>query len=64
MLFFRSRKEKEEIQDKIDDIDMAIYRRRCDIESAKEKKDKEAIEHAKQKIAELEKKRKKLKRKI
>lgn len=64
MLFFRSKHEKEEIQDKIDDIDMAIYRRRCDIESAMEKNDKEAVDHAKKRIAELEKKRKRLKRKI
>ena len=36
MIFFKSKKEIEEIQDKIDDIDMAIYRRRCDLESARE----------------------------
>lgn len=64
MIFFRSKKEKEEIQDKIDDIDMAIYRRKCDLESAQEKHNQEAEEHAKRKIAELEKKRKKLRRKI
>lgn len=64
MLFFRSKHEKEEIQDKIDDIDMAIYRRRCDIASAMEKDDKEAVDYAKKRIAELEKKRKRLKRKI
>jgi len=64
MLFFKSKKEIEEIQDKIDDIDMAIYRRRCDIEAARENKDKEAEQQAKAKIAVLEKKRKRLKRKI
>lgn len=64
MLFFKSKKEIEELQDKIDDIDMAIYRRTCDLEAAKEKHNKEAEERAKQKIAELEKKRRKIKKKI
>ena len=64
MLFFKSKKEKEEIQDKIDDMDMAIYRRKCDLESAKEKHNTEAAEHAEKKIKELEKKRKRLSRKI
>lgn len=64
MIFFRSKKEKEEIQDKIDDIDMAIYRRRCDLEEAQEKNNSEAEEHARKKIAELEKKRKRLRRKL
>lgn len=64
MLFFKSRQKKEEIQDKIDDIDMAIYRRRCDLQTAKENDDKEAFEQAKQKMMELEKKRKKLQKKL
>jgi hypothetical protein len=64
MLFFQTKKEKEEIQDKIDDIDMAIYRRRCDLESAQEKFNQEGIEHAQKKIEELEIKRRKLSRKI
>ena len=64
MLFFKSKKEKEEIQDKIDDMDMAIYRRKCDLESAKEKHNPEAEEEAKKRIKELEKKRKRLSKKI
>lgn len=64
MIFFKLKKEIEEIQDKIDDIDMAIYRRRCDLESAREQHNQEAEEQAKRKIAELEKKRKRLRRKI
>ena len=58
MLFFKSKKEKEEIQDKIDDMDMAIYRRKCDLENAKEKHNPQAVEQVEKKIKELEKKRK------
>lgn len=64
MLFFKTRQEKEKIQDKIDDIDMAIYRRQCDIENAKEQNNMPAERQARQKIMELEKKRKKLKKKL
>ena len=64
MLFFKSRQDIEKIQDKIDDIDMSIYRRQCEIENAKEQNDQSAERQASQKITELEKKRKKLEKKL
>ena len=64
MLFFKSRQDIEKIQDKIDDIDMSIYRRQCEIENAKEQNDQSAERQARQKITELEKKRKKLEKKL
>lgn len=64
MLFLNFRHRKEELQDRIDDIDMEIYHRKCELEEAASADDLIGAATLRGKMEELYLKREKLEKKL
>ena len=64
MTLFMTQKKREEIGDKIDELQMKQYHKRCKIEDAKESGNEKLVAHEERRIEEIDDEIYKLKKKL